>query len=82
MTKFMDAMNRATAFLYKVVWLPEDWPLKRLELCTSYVVAKSMDEAAARLSSNKADIKSVTMISHIIERQTSTSLDIAPQIAP
>jgi len=80
MTKFMDALNRSTGLLYKVVWWPEDWGLDRREAATSYVVARSMDEAAARLSNNKMDIKSVTMIGHVIE-QTSTALDVTREAA-
>jgi hypothetical protein len=80
MTTFGDAISRATALLYKVVWWPENWSLDKQEAMTSYVVAMSMDEAGARLSENKYDIKSVTMMGHIIER-TSSTLDV-PREAP
>lgn len=68
MTTFNDAIKRSTALLYKVVWWPEDYGLDRKEAMTSYVVATSMNEAYGRLSDNKFDIKSVTMLGHVIER--------------
>lgn len=72
MTTFNEAYNRASALLYKVIWWPEDWGLDQKDACSSYVVANSLDEAAGRFSLNRADIKSVVVMGHVIERKGQT----------
>jgi hypothetical protein len=66
--QFRDAVDLATAHVYLIEWLPDDWPARMDDPCHSYVVALSIDEATSRLTSNPHDIKRVTVLGPVVER--------------
>jgi hypothetical protein len=66
--KFRDAIDSATAHVYLIEWVPEDWPVSQLNPCETYVVAMSVGEAIDRLSTNPYDIKRISVLGDVIER--------------
>ena len=66
--KFKEAIDLASAHLYLVEWIPEDWPIAQTEPCKTSVAAKSINEATGRLTQNPYDIKRITVLGDVIER--------------
>lgn len=67
--KFREAIDLATASVYLVEWVPDDWPVSQSQPCKTYITAKSVDEATGRVTQNPNDIKRITVLGDVIERR-------------
>jgi hypothetical protein len=66
MPKLTDVIGRYSAYVFEVEWYPSDSP-DALN-CKVLVIASSFDEAAAMVTPNLNDVRTITRVNHCIER--------------